>query len=114
MFKFFSSIFNYIDGTKRLKALFDKSALLLIVPATLVLLLLDPALAKTLIQWGAFGIPLAGIAVIISRIIFPQVHLNELVESAYHERNVAAANIVLGLLLFVGLLILALAIWAAK
>ena len=99
-------------SNSRLGALADKSAWLLIAPAIAALYVVDPAMAQTLLQWALFGSVLAGAAIIISRIIFPQIKLTDLVGEATSENNVAAGIIVAAVVLFVGLVMLALVIWA--
>ena len=96
----------------RLGALADKSAWLLMAPAIAALYVIDPAMVMTLLQWTLFGSVLAGAAVMISRIVFPQIKLTELVKDAQDENNTAAGLIVAAVVLFVGILILALVIWA--
>lgn len=101
--KFFASRFG---------ALFDKSAWLLIGPAFLALFFIDAAMAQTLFQWTIFGVVLAGAAVIISRLVFPQIGLTDLVESAKTENNTAAGIIVAAIILFVGIVMMSLVLWA--
>lgn len=93
------------------KALLDAHAWLLILPALLVLAAIDLPMVRTMLEWSLFGVVLVGMAIIISRIVFPQIDLAELVREA-RLGNVAAALVVLGLLVFFGQLVLALAGWA--
>lgn len=99
-------------NNSRLGAVFDASAWLLMAPALAALYAVDPAMAKTLVEWTIFGAVLSGAAVIISRIVFPQIKLTELVEDAKNENNTAAGIIVGSVVVFVGVLILALVLWA--
>jgi hypothetical protein len=108
----FSKTIAYIQQTARAKVLLDKTAWLLIVPALVVLFLVDAAFAKTLVQWSLFGLVLAGVAVVISRLIFPQVHLGELLAEVRDKQNTAAAVVVGAIVLFVALVMFALVIWA--
>lgn len=96
---------------KRFKVLGDKSALLLIVPAVAALFFIDAAMVKTLIQWLVFAPIIAGVAVVVSRIIFPHIDLTKLIKET-HEGNKASAIVAGALLLFVGLLVFALVTWA--
>ena len=96
---------------KRTKALADKSAWLLILPSVAALFFIDLSMLKTLIQWLVFAPVLAGVAVIVSRIVFPQINLTELVRST-EEGNTAAAVLASALVLFVALVVLALVMWA--
>lgn len=96
---------------RRFSALVDKSALFLIIPCAFVLWFIDPAMFTTLLQWLVFAPVLAGIAIIVSRITFPQIQLSLLIKQA-HEGNRAAGFVAGALILFVGLLLLALVLWA--
>jgi hypothetical protein len=97
---------------KRLAALIDQSAWLLMLPAAFFLWLADPAMMKTLLQWTSFALVIAGACVIISRVIFPHIELTELVERAVDSRNVAAGIVASAIILFVGILIHSLIYWA--
>lgn len=102
LFKFFG----------RLGALFDKSAWLLIAPAFIGLFLIDHTMAITLIEWALFAIVLSGVAIIVSRICFPQIHLDALLAMATDGRNIGAAIVASSLIIFVALLIFSLVFWA--
>lgn len=103
---------NFIASyLKRIKTLGDKSAMLLIIPCLVALFFIDASMVKTLVQWLVFAPIIAGVAIIVSRIVFPQLNLTKLVEEV-HGGNTASAILASGLLLFVGLLIFALVTWA--
>lgn len=102
---------HILSFLNRFKALADKSAIFLIVPFLLVLYFIDAPMAKTLIQWLVFAPILAGAAIIVSRVTFPQVNLSKLVEEATIG-NKAAGFVAGALIIFVGLLVLALVSWA--
>lgn len=73
--------------------------------------LFDPVMAKTVLQWVLlFGV-FAGITVIVSRHVLPQVDLGAQIRAAY-AGNVGAGLVVLGLLIFMSALILAVVLWA--
>lgn len=95
---------------RRLLFLADKSAFILIAPALLVLLLVAPAMARTLVEWTAFAFVLSGASIIITRICFPQIKLTDLVKdtSAGQMSSALLASTVVG---FVGLLMLSLVLW---
>lgn len=98
--------------SSRLGALTDASAWLLIAPALAGLYAIDPALAKTFAQWSLFGLVLAGAAVMISRIIFPQIDLAALIKSVLDDKSTAAGIVAASVVFFVGLVMLALVLWA--
>lgn len=77
---------------RRIKALVDKSAWTLIVPSLIALFFIDQAMLATLVQWLTFAPVLAGVAIIVSRIVFPQIHLTELVRETL-KGNLAAATL---------------------
>lgn len=96
---------------RRLAALVDKSAWLLMAPALGALLCVDVAMALTLVQWSLFALVLAGVAVVISRIVFPQLNLGDLVVQAL-QGNRAAGAIAAALVIFVALLFIGIVFWA--
>lgn len=96
---------------RRFSFLVDKSALFLIIPCAVALYFIDEAMFSTLLQWIVFAPVLAGIAIIVSRVTFPQVQLTPLVKAA--EGGNRAAGFVAGAtIIFVGLLVMALVMWA--
>lgn len=97
--------------TRRLRALIDKTALLMILPCFILLWFIDEAMTLTVVQWLLVAPIITGLAVIVSRMMFPQINLTRLLEEA-HGGNRASGIVVAGLLLFVGLLILSLVTWA--
>lgn len=97
---------------RRLAALFDLSAWMLIAPAFAALYAIDAPSAMTLAQWSLFALVLAGVAVVISRIVFPQIHLTKWLTEASRDNSTAAGLVVAALVMFVGIVMLTLAIWA--
>lgn len=96
---------------RRFSFLVDKSALFLIIPCAVALYFIDPAMFATLLQWVVFAPVLAGIAIIVSRVTFPQIELTKLVKEAELE-NRAAGLVVAAIILFVGITMLSLVLWA--
>lgn len=96
---------------KRFAVFGDKSAFLLTAPFAVALFYVDQALAKTLLQWLLFAPVLAGVAVVVSRIIFPHIDLHEHADSA-KSGNIGSGLVVAAIVIFVGLLVIALAGWA--
>ncbi|ATI15736.1 holin [Bordetella phage vB_BbrM_PHB04] len=96
----------------RLKALIDPSAWLLILPAVLYLFFfVDPAMVRTLLEWTSYALVLSGIAIVISRVIFPQIQLGDLMHDVMIG-NRAAGTVVASVVLFVGIVVLSLVLWA--
>lgn len=106
-----NAVNTYIKKFRRFCALFDKSAWLLIAPAIATIFFFDPALGKTLLTWTTFGVAIAGVSIIISRLIFPHIDLNDLVDEV-KKGNLAAAILASAVIMFVALVIIALVVWA--
>ena len=97
--------------TQRLKSLFDQSAWLLMLPACLVLFLIDADMAVAVAQLTLVAMVLAGVANIVSRIAFPQLDIQHLLRLVCKD-NRAAAIVLAALVLCVGLIFLSLVLWA--
>jgi len=100
-----------VAGHPVFAALRSSSVWILLLPAMLFLGLTDLALLKTMLQWCAFSVIIAGIGIIISMIVFPQLKLDKLVEQA-RTGCLASGVIVAALVLFVGILFYTLIFWA--
>src|ERR1700741_2499374 len=96
---------------KRIVPMFDKSAWFLIAPAAVALFFVDPSLVKTLLQWSAFALVLAGVSIMLCRVVFPQIHLSDLITQA-EAGNTAAGLVVAATVLFFGILFFSLIYWA--
>ena len=96
---------------RRLLALLDKSALILILPALAGLFFIDRAMFSTLLEWLVFAPVLAGVAVIVSRIVFHRIDLTKLIIET-EKGNVAAGILASAVLVFVALIFAALVTWA--
>lgn len=95
----------------RFKTLFDFSAWLLMLPAAIILYRIDPAMLMTVGQWLLVAPILAGITIIVTRLVFPSLSIGWMV-SQVAEGNRAAGTLAAALVLFVGLVFLALVLWA--
>lgn len=95
----------------RLLPLGDLSGWVLILVAAVPLVLLDPAMLITLAQWTAYGLALAGIAVIINRMLLPQIKLNDWLSFA-RSGNTAAGIVVAAVLGLLAAVFLGLVLWA--
>jgi ABC-type transport system involved in cytochrome c biogenesis permease subunit len=96
---------------RRIQPLLDPNAWLLIAPVVVGLYFIDAALVKTLLQWALFISVICGLAIIMSRIVFPQVKLTQLMDMA-KQTPISAAIVVAALILFVGFVIFVFAIWS--
>lgn len=96
---------------KRFEAFGDKSAFLLTAPLVAVLYLIDPAMAKTLLEWLIFAPVLAGVSLLVTRIAFPHINFMLLINQTI-TGNQAAARVASSLILLVGIIMVALVLWA--
>lgn len=97
----------------RLLPLLDLSAWVLLVVACVPLYFINPAMLLTLAQWTAFALALGGIAVVLCRVLLPQVDLSNWLQRAAGVPNqIAAAIVVFGILNMLGMLFLGLVLWA--
>ncbi len=95
----------------RLYPLLDLSAWCLIITAAIPLALFQPSMLITLGTWTAYGIALAGISIMLNRLVLPMVRLQKWLELA-REGNVAAAIVVAAVLALYGILFIGMIIWA--
>lgn len=102
---------HFLSFVKRFAAFGDKSAFLLTAPFILALYFIDKALLATLLQWVLFAPVLAGVAIIVSRLTFPNIVLDEHADEA-RKGNVAAAIVVAAIVFFVAVTMIALVLWA--
>lgn len=96
----------------RLIPLLDISAWVLLITSAVPMLLLNPAMVVTLITWTAYGIALAGISVMLNRLVLPQIKLDTFLREALNNGNVAAGIVVAAVLLLLGIFFLGLVLWA--
>lgn len=96
---------------KRLLAFVDVSVLILLTISLVPLMLIDFTMVKTLVQWTAFILALAGLSVLVCRIVLPQIDLSEYLGQA-KTGNVAAGLVALSVAMFLSFLILSMVLWA--
>jgi hypothetical protein len=95
----------------RVAPFYDPTAWTLIILCAGGVWLFDPVAAKTLVQWSLlFGV-FAGLGVIISRHVLPQISLTAAVEKAMEDNPVAAGILVLAVSLFMSALVISLTMW---
>lgn len=103
---------HFIDRLKpRLEPFGDLTAWVLLIVSAVPLLFIDLAMFITLLQWTLYALALGGIAVVLSRVLLPQVRLSELLRQAVNG-NRAAATVAASVILFLGLLMLSIVLWA--
>lgn len=92
-------------------ALFDQSAWLLLIPVFIMGWFVEPSKVKTIAQWSVLATGLCGLALVLSRIMMPRIKVDGLIGLARTGNN-AAGMMILGYQVMLGLIILALCIWA--
>lgn len=98
-------------AVKRLIALIDLSAWVLILPAVVFLSAVDPAMIRTMLEWTSYALVLAGVAIVVSRVTFHQIRIDDLIGQV-RRGNRAAATVIASIVVFVGIVFLALVMWA--
>jgi len=101
-------VYNKFES--RLRALVDKSALFLMLPALLLLSLIDLPRTLSVASWMLFGAVLVGFCIQISRIAWAPIDLVALITKAKEDPR-ACAIIVAAVIVFVAILFLSLALW---
>lgn len=96
---------------KRLLPFLDLTFWVCTVLVVVPLWLLDPPMMKTLIQWSAFGLALAGLSVLVVRVMLPQVDITDLLREA-RQGNVAAGLAMVGMAILMSFVFLGLILWA--
>lgn len=99
---------------RRIAALFDGSAWLLMLIGGIALVFTDPGLLVALLSWSAFALVLAGLVIVVSRIMFPQINLQELMANVLFggSNAIGAAIVVASVVLFCSVLSISFVLWA--
>lgn len=95
----------------RLRPFTDLTVWVLILICVIPLLIIDPFMLKTLVDWTAYGLALAGLTVFLSLMMLADVDLSDFVQRA-RDGNVAAAIVVASVAAFMAITFLALVLWA--
>src|SRR5690349_21169923 len=80
----------------------DPTVLLLLMIGLLLPWLIDPVMAKTLLQWGVFLFAIAAFCAIICMLLFKRIRFDEWIDEA-RKGNVVAGYIFLAMAIFMGL-----------
>jgi hypothetical protein len=95
---------------RRIKPFYNPTAWAMILISTGGVSLFDPVMAKTVLEWMLmFGV-FAGVAVIISLHVFPEIDLTAHVKNAFGSPT-GSGLVVLGVCTFLSFLVLALTLW---
>lgn len=96
---------------KRLLPFLDLTTWILLLIAIVPLAIVNPPMLMTLLQWTAFAVALAGVAVLLCRVMLPMVDLGALYDAAcdgtltMQQAVIFAATVMLLALLFLGLIL---------
>jgi len=102
---------NKMSWRARLSPFADPAMWLLFAVSAIPLAILDPAMLLTMVQWTLLGVLFMGVTILLSRIAFPQLSVEDLMRETWRG-NVGPALIVAALVLFVGLTFLGVVLWA--
>lgn len=99
---------------KRVLPFFDLSAWVLVLVALVPLFFIDRAMALTLVQWTLYGLALAGVSVVICRVVLPQIDLSECVREAIRggPNALPLALVTSATVIFLAVIFLGLVLWA--
>lgn len=102
---------------KRLTPFMDIGFWLLTIISLVPLLILNTAMALTMLQWCAFFVAFAGLAILICRILMPQIDLSEWLDEIRHPASnsngsTGAGLVVLSVALLLSAILLSLVLWA--
>jgi hypothetical protein len=112
MLKFLKS--HSLDWLVRLSSLFEKSALILIVPAVALLYAVYPPIIVTNLELMLYVLIFVGVAIIITRLVFPGFDFDKLISAVITDRNMAAALVVVAMIVFFIAVFLGLLQWAPR
>lgn len=95
----------------RLTPFGDLGAWVLLIVSAVPLYFIDPAMLVTLGQWTLYGLNLAGIAIVLCRLMVPQLDLTVWLKKAA-EGSGPAALVVFGVFFLLSTLFIGLVLWA--
>lgn len=97
---------------KRLRPFLDIGSWILFILTLVPLYLINPPMLVTLVQWTAFAVALAGVAVMLCRVLLPMVDLGELYDRIRNGRGDTTDAIVFAsVVALLGVLFLGLILW---
>lgn len=99
------------EALKRVTAVFDISAWVLIAIGAAWLFFSDVSLLGMMIRIGLFCSVIAGFVIVVSRIMFPQINLDDFVKDA-REGKSGSATVVAAILISNAVMFLAMVIWS--
>lgn len=91
----------------------DLRILMLTVPATIVLWLLDPILTQTWVQWGMAIFVVAGITLLVRKILFHSFDMSAAIEKAV-ETSGGAGQVVMAVAIVMAAIMLSVTLWLSR
>lgn len=111
---------NLLEKLPRLRALKDPGAWTLITVGLILFLLRLPMpntwfvnlpLAVTIMQTAGLIFTIAGLQILVSKLVWPNISVAKLVQKANEENSVASSLILFGLFVYNGLTTIAIVVW---
>lgn len=97
--------------TTRLSAFLDKSAWILVIIGALILGFTDGVLLGVLVKWTSFMFIVAGLAIVLSKLVFPTISFSAFIEYV-KAGNIAAGMVMAAVILFVAMAMYTVVFWA--
>lgn len=93
-----------------LKSLNDSRIYILVVPATILLFIIDPIIAQTWMQWGIVLPIIAGVTLVLRKILFNTLDMSAAIEKAC-ETPSGSGSVVLAVAIVMAAVLLSATIW---
>ena len=95
------------------KSLHDSRIYLLVIPATMLLFYIDPILTKTWMQFGLVLLILAGLTLMLRKILFNTLDMSAAIDKAV-ESPQGAGSVVLGVAVFMSAVLVSATLWLSN
>lgn len=95
------------------KSMQDSRIFLLIFPATILLWFLDPVLTETWMQWGLVIFAVAGLSLLLRKILFNTFDMSAAIEKAV-ESSAGAGQVVMAVAIVMASIMLSVTLWLSR
>lgn len=95
------------------KSMRDSRIFILIFPATFILWLLDPILTETWCQWGLVIFAVAGLTLLLRKILFNSFDMSAAIEKACESSN-GAGIVVLAVAIMMASIMFSVTLWLSR
>lgn len=96
-----------------LKSMQDSRIFLLIFPATFLLYLIDPVMTETWMQWGLVVFAVAGITLMLRKILFNTFDMSAAIEKAC-ESSAGAGQVVMAVAVVMASIMVSVTLWLSR